>query len=102
MPVYLRNNLVYTPPSIDRVSDEDEDDYLQDPEQLRDILPQPYRRIDKILNELLDNVWEIISEKERIKLAEQQKIRPPKYEASVQFPVSFSPRLTTFVLCHLI
>ncbi|XP_046574489.1 WD repeat-containing protein 93-like [Haliotis rubra] len=84
MPVYLRKNVVYTPPSIENVSDEDEDDYIQDPEQIRDILPQPYRMINKLINGILDVVWEDVSQKESARIAEQSKIRPPKYDCGVE------------------
>ncbi|XP_067664701.1 WD repeat-containing protein 93-like isoform X3 [Haliotis asinina] len=84
MPVYLRKNVVYTPPSIENVSDEDEDDYIQDPEQIRDVLPQPYRMINKIINGILDVVWEDVSQKESARIAEQSKIRPPKYDCGVE------------------
>ncbi|XP_046350469.2 WD repeat-containing protein 93-like isoform X7 [Haliotis rufescens] len=84
MPVYLRKNVVYTPPSIENVSDEDEDDYIQDPEQIRDVLPQPYRMINKVINGVLDDVWEDVSQKESARFAEQSKIRPPKYDCAVE------------------
>ncbi|XP_071103091.1 WD repeat-containing protein 93-like isoform X2 [Haliotis cracherodii] len=84
MPVYLRKNVVYTPPSIENVSDEDEDDYIQDPEQIRDVLPQPYRMINKVINGVLDDVWEDVSQKEKARFADQSKIRPPKYDCAVE------------------
>ncbi|XP_041365295.1 WD repeat-containing protein 93-like isoform X2 [Gigantopelta aegis] len=89
MPVYVRKN-VFTPPSIDNVSSEDEDDYLQDPELLRDDLPQPYRMIDKILSMVLDTVWDIISIKERYRLAQESKIRPPRYDSAQEMQPAFS------------
>ena len=39
-----------------------------------------YRRIDKILNELLDNVWDIIEKREEENITEMNKPRPAKYE----------------------
>lgn len=62
------------------MSDEDDDDYLQDPDQLRDSLPQPYRMINKVLKKLLEDVWDIIELKENKRLAEDRKIKPPKYD----------------------
>lgn len=35
-------------------------DYLQDPELWRDRLPQPFRMIDRLLEELLSRTWEQI------------------------------------------
>ena len=93
---------MFTPPSLDNISSEDEDDYLQDPELLRDVLPQPYRMIDKILSMVLDNVWDIISIKERYRLAQESKIRPPRYDCSVEMPVSrekcFHPHPSTILI----
>ena len=40
MPVYIRKNVSYTPPSIYNIQLEDDNDYLLDPDQLRDVLPQ--------------------------------------------------------------
>lgn len=80
MPVYIRKNVSYTPPSISNISDEDDDDYLQDPDQLRDVLPQPYRMINKVLDKIFADAWDIIQAKENRRLAEERKIKPPKYE----------------------
>ena len=88
MPVYIRKNVSFTPASIDRMSDEEEEDYLQDPDQLRDVLPQPYRMIDKVMTKLLEDVWDIIELKENKRLADERKIRPPKYDKPQEVPVS--------------
>ncbi|KAK3097698.1 hypothetical protein FSP39_012246 [Pinctada imbricata] len=84
MPVYIRKNVNFTPPSIDKIPMEDEDDYITDPDQLKDKLPQPYRMIDKVLTQFLDDVWEIIEKRENKRLEESRKIRPPQYECAVQ------------------
>ncbi|XP_023932289.1 WD repeat-containing protein 93 isoform X1 [Lingula anatina] len=84
MPVYIRKTMVISPPSIlSRMSD-DEDDYLTDPDQIRDLLPQPYRMINKIIYNLFDDIWEIISERENARIAEASRIKPPKYECAIQ------------------
>lgn len=77
MPIYIRKNVSFTPPSIYNMQLEDDSDYLLDPDQLRDILPQPYRMINKILTQILDSVWEIVETKDNAVLAEARKIRPP-------------------------
>ncbi|XP_060554137.1 WD repeat-containing protein 93-like isoform X3 [Ruditapes philippinarum] len=84
MPVYIRKNVSYTPPSLDKLPQESEDDYVNDPELLKDILPQPYRMIDKTLRELIDDSWEVIAEREKRRLEEASKVRPPQYESSVE------------------
>jgi len=56
----------YEPPSPSTVGDEYlEDTFLKDVEKLHDILPQPFRRIDKILTEIYDNVWHSIEQKHK-------------------------------------
>ncbi|KAK7115868.1 WD repeat-containing protein 93-like isoform X2 [Littorina saxatilis] len=87
MPVYIRKNLSYTPPSIARMSDEDDDDYLQDPDQMRDILPQPYRMINKVLDKLLEDVWDILESKENKRPGEKRKPKPPKYDKPSKAPL---------------
>ena len=53
-------------------------DFLGDPELNKDLLPQPYRRIDKILQELLDEAWDKIEKTDTDKRIEAQKYRPDK------------------------
>ncbi|XP_078314184.1 WD repeat-containing protein 93-like isoform X3 [Crassostrea virginica] len=84
MPVYIRKNVNFTPPSIDNFPMEDDEDYITDPDQLLDRLPQPYRMIDKVLTQWYDDVWEIIEKRENARLEESRKIRPPQYECSTQ------------------
>lgn len=84
MPVYIRKNVSYTPPSLDKIPQEAEDDFVNDPELLKDNLPQPYRMIDKTLHRLFDETWEVIAEREEQRLAEARKVRPPQYESSVE------------------
>ena len=54
MPVFNR----YEPPSPSTLGDEDlEKTFLKDVDQFHDDLPQPFRRINKLLEELLELVW---------------------------------------------
>lgn len=82
MPVYIRKNVNFTPPSLDKIPLEDEDDYITDPDQLKDPLPQPYRMIDKVLMQMVEDTWEIIETRENARIEESRKIRPPQYEYS--------------------
>ncbi|WAR00737.1 WDR93-like protein [Mya arenaria] len=84
MPVYIRKNVSYTPPSLDKIQHEAEDDYNLDPELQKDSLPQPYRMIDKTLIGLFDDTWEVIAKREEERVAEANKVRPPAYKPSVQ------------------
>ncbi|XP_077989361.1 WD repeat-containing protein 93-like [Glandiceps talaboti] len=84
MPVYVRKNLLsITPPSLSELLSDD-DEFLTDPEQLHDQLPQPFRMVDKLLNYLVDDVWEIVSSREAVRLEEKSRVRPPQYECAVQ------------------
>jgi hypothetical protein len=87
MPVYIRKNVNFTPPSLDKIPLEDEDDYITDPDQLKDPLPQPYRMIDKVLMQMVEDTWEIIETRENAKIEESRKIRPPQYEYSKNLEV---------------
>ena len=82
MPVYIRKNVSYTPPSLDKLPQEQEDDFVNDPELIRDDLPQPYRMIDKTVRNLIDDTWEIIAQREEARLEEARKVRPPEYQFS--------------------
>ncbi|XP_062569536.1 WD repeat-containing protein 93-like isoform X2 [Saccostrea cucullata] len=84
MPVYIRKNVNFTPPSIDKFPLEDDEDYITDPDQLVDRLPQPYRMIDKVLSQWYDEVWEIIEKRENERLEESRRIRAPQYQCSNQ------------------
>ena len=96
MPVYIRKNVNFTPPSIDNFPMEDDEDYITDPDQLLDRLPQPYRMIDKVLTQWYDDVWEIIEKRENARLEESRKIRPPQYECSTQMKVQSFYRYRIF------
>lgn len=50
-------------------------DYLQDPELWRDELPQPFRMINDVLQDLLDSTWNSILEAERKKREEASRPR---------------------------
>ncbi|XP_066912867.1 WD repeat-containing protein 93-like [Clytia hemisphaerica] len=55
----------YEPPSPSMQGDENIDEsFLKDVDRLHDILPQPFRRIDKILTDIFDLAWIQIEQKE--------------------------------------
>ena len=61
------------------VLEEENEDFLDDPDLLRDALPQPYRRIDRILEDFLENTWSLIENLENEKKIESGKYRPKKF-----------------------
>ncbi|CAL1534111.1 unnamed protein product [Lymnaea stagnalis] len=86
MPVYLRKNVSYTPSSLYNMELEDDNDYLLDPDQMRDILPQPYRMINKIIFQILDTVWETVAVKEESHLNNAPRVPPPKFDKPIKLP----------------
>ncbi|ESP05506.1 hypothetical protein LOTGIDRAFT_228061 [Lottia gigantea] len=85
MPVYLRKNISFSPPSLENITDIDiEDDFTADPDLLRDKLPQPYRLINKIIDNVVEKAWTYISKVEEKKFKELNRVRPPSYDCSVK------------------
>lgn len=105
MPVYIRKNVSYTPPSLDKLPQESEDDFVNDPELLSDDLPQPYRMIDKTLKSLIDDTWEVIAEREKRRVEEANKVRPPQYGSSTELeaviPSTQYPETQVFSLAFI-
>lgn len=87
MPVYTRRNTLS--PTAGSMIDQDfnDADFLLDPEQFRDTLPQPFRMVNKVLGNLIDNAWEIIADRERVRNEDASKIRPPQYLCETQVQV---------------
>lgn len=89
-------SLTVDPPNYDELSD-DEDDFVKDPAQFRDELPQPYRYIEEVLLLHLDEVWEEITDRENKRIHERSKVHPPKYECAVQLQVCHMPFIYSFI-----
>ena len=89
MPVYLRKNAPMSAPSAATTDfgDEDPDDFILDPEQFRDFLPQPFRMVDKVINALIDRALEIVLHREEERIREATKVRPPQYRCAVHLQV---------------
>ena len=89
MPVQMRKNVAASPSMVSEMTDQCRDeDFLLDQDQFRDTLPQPYRMINKVLLNLVDNAWEVIADRAKIRAREESKIRPPKYECPARLQVS--------------
>lgn len=58
--------------------DPDRVDYLQDPALWEDHLPQPYRMIEHIINQMLDDTWECIVQNEIYVLGEATRVKIPE------------------------
>lgn len=85
---------MFTPPSLaDAAIEENEDDFIQDPDQVWDNLPQPYRMVDKIVMLIFDKAWAIISSREDERIADASRVKAPQYECAVQLQVCKSCKL---------
>ncbi|RMZ94442.1 WD repeat-containing 93-like isoform X5 [Brachionus plicatilis] len=63
-------------------------DFLKDPDLYRDNLPQPYRRIDKIVQGILEDVWNNIEKNENELKIEQNKHRAQTFDVSTTLDVT--------------
>lgn len=57
---------------------DDSRDYLQDPELWVDRLPQPFRAIDELLQELVGGAWAAIEERQVARGLEEARVRIPE------------------------
>ena len=97
MPVYIRRGELDIPvPSISSLEEDAEDSYLLDPAMVVDELPQPYRMLDKLLNQLLDDVWQTITDRQIKREEEARIVHPPLIEPSA----AVQDLNTKNALCH--
>lgn len=64
-----------TPPSED-----EEENFVGDPDQIFDELPQPFRLVDKTLRRIFDDAWEIIEGIEERKALKRSKAVLPLFD----------------------
>ena len=69
-----------TPPSEDEV----DDNFVVDPDQIFDELPQPFRLVDKTLRQIFDAAWERIEGIEERKALKRSKAVLPLFELAKQ------------------
>ena len=69
-----------TPPS----EDEGEDNFVADPDQIFDDLPQPFRLVDKAVRTIFDDAWEIIEGIEERKALRRSKVVLPLFDLGKQ------------------
>jgi len=68
-------------------TDQDSSHYLEDPELFVDDLPQPFRRINKILSSIIDNALEIIEARQAKLIHDASRRKAPKYDSANIFEV---------------
>ena len=88
MPVYLRNQITLPTPTISDIPDDQNDDFLQDPDQRWDQLPQPFRFLNKIVFNVIDDAWEIANSREVHRIIDASKIRPPQFKCWTKLQVT--------------
>jgi len=71
-------------------TDEGATHYLEDPELFADDLPQPFRRINRILKSVLDNVLEIAEAREAKLIHDDSRRQAPMYDSASILEVLFS------------
>jgi len=79
------NNLYKSDASCDvavTTTDDDATQYLEDPELIVDILPQPFRRINRILNSIINNALEIAKDHEAKLIHDARRRQAPKYDSA--------------------
>ena len=90
MPIFIPKDISFTPQSLKKFEPIEDDalDFMQDPEQFKDSLPQPYRMLDKVVTNIFENAWDIITTREAERMVEASKIKPPLYSTDVQIEVA--------------
>nr|XP_005301744.1 WD repeat-containing protein 93 isoform X2 [Chrysemys picta bellii] len=90
MPVYIRKHPLEIPPPSEKdwiKKDEEENFFLQDPDQIFDSLPQPFRLINKLVTLVFEQAWEIIEKREALREAQILKVKPTLYLPTAEFQV---------------
>ncbi|XP_054954954.2 WD repeat-containing protein 93 isoform X7 [Pan paniscus] len=80
-PIGTRKGPLELPPPTEKdwPKDDEQDHVLVDPDEELDSLPQPYRMINKLVNLLFEQSWEIIEERNALREAESSQIQPTVY-----------------------
>lgn len=76
-----------SPTEADWPKDDEKDFVFRDMDQELDSLPQPYRMINKLVNQLFDRSWEIIEEREAVREIEKNRIQPTVYPPVTEIQV---------------
>ncbi|NXS10370.1 WDR93 protein, partial [Neodrepanis coruscans] len=67
---------------------EEEDFFLQDPDRKCDVLPQPFRMINKLVMQVFENAMKIIEKREILQQARKPKVQPIKCLPTIEFQVT--------------
>ncbi|NXU00489.1 WDR93 protein, partial [Buphagus erythrorhynchus] len=84
-----KHPLEIPPPSEKDWQKEDEEDFfLLDPDRKRDVLPQPFRMINKLVMQVFESAMEIIERREILREAQKLKVQPKKCFPTAEFQIS--------------
>ncbi|NXX60794.1 WDR93 protein, partial [Scopus umbretta] len=88
--VYIRKHALDIPPPSEKdwLKDDEEDFFLQDPNQKCDALPQPFRMVNKLVMLVFENAMEIIERRELLRDAQKLKVQPTKCFPTAEFQVT--------------
>lgn len=88
MPVYVRKSNLLTAPSLSsEIPDHDVWDFLQDPTLMVDQLPQPFRMVNKVVVQLVEDAWDTIADRENERITEAARYKPPQYKCGLRTQV---------------
>ncbi|NXO02817.1 WDR93 protein, partial [Rhinopomastus cyanomelas] len=85
-----KHPLEIPPPSEKDWLKEEEDFFLQDPNQKCDVLPQPFRIIIRLVMLVFQSAMEIIERMEMLREEEKLKVQPTKCFLTIEFQVTGS------------
>ncbi|KAI0219686.1 WD repeat-containing protein 93 [Lamellibrachia satsuma] len=92
MPVYVRKSNLLTAPSLSsEIPDHDVWDFLQDPTLMVDQLPQPFRMVNKVVVQLVEDAWDTIADRENERITEAARYKPPQYKCGLRTQVPGKP-----------
>jgi len=63
-------------------TDDDTSHYLEDPALFADLLPQPFRRISRILNSVIDRALEIAEARKAKQIQDESRRQAPQYDSA--------------------
>ncbi|NXG76573.1 WDR93 protein, partial [Baryphthengus martii] len=88
--VYIRKHPLEIPPPSeeDWLKEDEEDFFLLDADRKREVLPQPFRMINKLVMLVFENAMEIIERREMLRAAQNIKVQPTKCLPTAEFQVT--------------
>ncbi|RLW03618.1 hypothetical protein DV515_00006407 [Chloebia gouldiae] len=90
MAVNTRKHPLGIPPASgkDWPKEDEENFFLLDPDRKRDVLPQPFRMINKLVMQVFESAVEIIEKREMLREAQNRKVQPQKCFPTGEFQVT--------------